>query len=106
MSESPPSHPKHIWLQRFGARLMQLRPDLNAVAATKRAIDTFHDAADLEPEAAADNLVADERRGDDEATDGERPVCESKGLDAGARVEVSAAPVSAFTASGPGRPVG
>ena len=100
MSESPPSHPKHVWLQRFGARLMQLQPDLNAVAATKRAIDTFHDAAGLEPEAAADNLVADERRGDDEATDGERPVCESKELDAGARVEVSAAPLPVFKASG------
>ena len=49
---------------------MQLRPDMNAVVATKHAIDTFHDAADLEPETAADNFAADERRGDDEAAEG------------------------------------
>lgn len=70
MSELLPSHPKHVWLQRFGARLMQLQPHLNAITATKHAIDTFHDAAGLEPEAAADNFAADERRGDDEAHDG------------------------------------
>ncbi|MDE2296966.1 MAG: hypothetical protein KGK18_02260 [Burkholderiales bacterium] len=70
MFESPPSHPKHVWLQRFGARLMQLQPNLNAVTATKHAIDTFHDAAGLEPEEAADNFAADAQRGDDEATDG------------------------------------
>lgn len=70
MSELLPSHPKHVWLQRFGARLMHLQPHLNPVAATKHAIDTFHDAAGLEPEAAAGIFAADERRGDDEATDG------------------------------------
>lgn len=70
MSESTPSHPKHVWLQRFGAHLMQLQPHLNAlVAATKHAIDTFHDASDLDPEEAADNFVADERRSDDESTE-------------------------------------
>lgn len=69
MSESTPSHPKHVWLQRFGAHLMQLQPNMNALVATKHAIDTFHDAADLEPEEAADNFVADERRSDDESTE-------------------------------------
>jgi hypothetical protein len=62
-----PSHPRHIWLQRFGARLMQLQPNLNAVAATKHAVDTFHDAANLEPEAAAERFDAEDRRDEEDA---------------------------------------
>lgn len=62
--ELTPSHPKHIWLQRFGARLMQLHPTMNAVVATKHAVDTFHDSADLEPEAAAETFDAEDQRGE------------------------------------------
>lgn len=56
MQELTPSRSKRIWLQRFRARLMQLQPAMNAVVATKHAVDTFHDAADLEPKAAAETF--------------------------------------------------
>lgn len=64
-----PSHPKHVWLQRFGCRLMSLSPHLNAVTAAKCAFDAFRDSAELEPEAAADKSCADDRRSDEDTSE-------------------------------------
>jgi hypothetical protein len=60
-----PSHPRHIWLQRFGVRLMQLRPDMSAVLAARQAVDAFRDAAELEPEAAAERFNAEDASGEE-----------------------------------------
>ena len=58
-----PSHPRHIWLQRFGVRLMQLQPDMSAMLAARHAVDEFRDAADVEPEAAAEKFNAADLNG-------------------------------------------
>ncbi len=62
-----PSHPRHIWLQRFGIHLMTLQPHLNAVAAAKLAIDAFRDWAHLDPEAAADRIDREDRWDEDDS---------------------------------------
>lgn len=62
-----PTHPKHVWLQRCGIRLMTLQPHLNAVAAAKLAVDAFRDWADLDPAAAAERLDLDGKRDDDDS---------------------------------------
>jgi hypothetical protein len=49
-----PSHPKPQWIERFGARLMQLQTHLNAVDAAKQALSSYAIFAHLEPEAAAE----------------------------------------------------
>lgn len=49
-----PSNAKHIWLDRFGVRLRQLQPSLNFPAAARVALVTWSEAADLEPELAAE----------------------------------------------------
>jgi hypothetical protein len=69
MHESIPSHPKHLWLQRFGTRLMQLQPDMSAFIAAKQAVDTFWDAASLEPEVAAELFDKNERRTQGDGSD-------------------------------------
>jgi hypothetical protein len=66
--ELNPSHPRHVWLQRFGLRLMQLQPDIAAFTAAKQAADAFRDAASLEPEVAAERFDADERRAEEDAS--------------------------------------
>lgn len=52
--------PKPVWLDRFGARLMQLQPRMNPVTAAQHAVATYADAADWEPEEAADIFAAEE----------------------------------------------
>jgi hypothetical protein len=49
-----PSNAKHIWLDRFGVRLRQLQPSMNFPAAARVALVTWSEAADLEPEIAAE----------------------------------------------------
>lgn len=64
MNDPTPACPKHEWLQRFGTRLLQLQPSLNAVLAAKHAVDTFHDAAHLDPERAAETFAIEDERAD------------------------------------------
>lgn len=49
-----PSNANHIWLDRFGVRLRQLQPSLSFPAAAWVALATWSEAADLEPEIAAE----------------------------------------------------
>lgn len=51
---------KPAWHDRFGARLMQLQPRMNAVTAAQHAVATYPDAANLEPEEAAKIFAAEE----------------------------------------------
>jgi hypothetical protein len=53
------SHPMHIWLERFGARLMELHPAMGAVTAAQHAVQAHPEAAELEPEEAAELFVAE-----------------------------------------------
>jgi hypothetical protein len=55
-NEPTPSHPRHVWLQRFGGRLLILQPHTNPRYAVRHALDTFLDAGHLEPEAAAERF--------------------------------------------------
>ena len=48
------AHSKPVWMQRFGARLMQLQPRLNAVDAARHAVSAFAASAHIDPEAAAE----------------------------------------------------
>lgn len=59
-----PLLPKPVWHDRFGARLMQLQPRMNAVTAAQHAAATYPDAADMEPEVAAE-IFADEEPPDE-----------------------------------------
>jgi hypothetical protein len=54
-----PSHPTHIWLERFSARLMELHPTMSTVAAAQHAVDAHPEASELEPEAAAELFAAE-----------------------------------------------
>ena len=56
---STPSHPRHIWLERFGARLMELHPAMSAITAAQHAVDSHPEAAELEPEQAAELFAAE-----------------------------------------------
>jgi hypothetical protein len=67
VADPTPSCLKHLWLQRFGQRLLALQPELNAVAAAKRALDAFHDLAGLDPERAAEAFAASDERSDSDA---------------------------------------
>lgn len=49
---------KPVWLDRFGARLMQLRPQMNALTAAEHAVATYPNAAHMEPEEAAERFAA------------------------------------------------
>jgi hypothetical protein len=49
-----PSSAKHIWLARFGVRLRQLQPSLDFPSAARVALVSWSDAADPEPEIAAE----------------------------------------------------
>jgi hypothetical protein len=49
----PPSS-QEIWLDRFGARLMLLQPKLKPLDAAHEAVSIYPDAADLDPEEAAE----------------------------------------------------
>ena len=64
MDDPTPACPKHVWLQRFGQRLLLLQPELNEIAAAKRALDCFHDLAALAPEHAAEAFAAADERGE------------------------------------------
>ena len=55
-----PSLPKPVWNDRFGARLLQLQPRMNAVTAAQHAVVTYPDAADMDPEEAAEIFAAEE----------------------------------------------
>ena len=59
-----PSLPKPVWHDRFGARLLQLQPRMNAVTAAEHAVVTYADAADMEPELAAEIFAAEEPPGE------------------------------------------
>ena len=55
-----PSLPKPVWHDRFGARLLQLQPWMNAVTAAQHAAVTYPAAADMDPEEAAEIFAAEE----------------------------------------------
>ena len=59
-----PLLPKPVWHDRFGARLMQLQPRMSAVTAAEHAVVTYADAAELEPELAAEIFAAEEPPGE------------------------------------------
>jgi hypothetical protein len=58
-----PAHPRHIWLERFSARLMELHPTMSAVTAAQHAVDSHPEAAELEPELAAEMFVNEDPAG-------------------------------------------
>ena len=66
--DAVPFCPRHLWLQRFGMRLLRLCPDLSAMLAARLALDCFRDMAELEPESAAQAVAKAEMRSD--ANDG------------------------------------
>jgi hypothetical protein len=51
-----PSYPERIWLDIFGARLMQLRPSMSTTTAMEHAVAAFADGAGLEPDEAAETF--------------------------------------------------
>jgi len=59
-----PVLPKPVWHDRFGARLMQLQPRMDAVTAAEHAVVAYPDAADMEPEEVAE-IFADEEPPDE-----------------------------------------
>lgn len=62
--EPKSSHLRDAWVDRFGVRLMQLQPRMNAITAAEHAETTFPDAADLGPEEAAEIFAAEEPPGE------------------------------------------
>jgi hypothetical protein len=60
-----PSHPRHIWAQRFGRRLLELQPLMSAHAAVKAAVDAFNDWSYLEPEEAVGRFLVEQDLQDD-----------------------------------------
>ncbi len=68
VSNVAPLHPKHVWVQRFGIRLMQLQPHMSALMAAKHAVDTFNDSSHLDPDDTAIAFVnRDQRRDEDDS---------------------------------------
>ena len=59
-----PLLPKPVWHDRCGARLMQLQPRMNAVTAAQHAVVIYADAADMDPEVAAEICAAEEPPGE------------------------------------------
>lgn len=49
-----PSHPRPEWIKRFAMRAMLVQPAFDSLSAVMIADSQFDDAADLEPEQAAD----------------------------------------------------
>ena len=62
MSQEP-SHPKPVWMERFGARLMQIERRMNAVDAARHAVAAYAQSAHLEPETAAEIFAGQEPLG-------------------------------------------
>jgi hypothetical protein len=61
------SYPKPIWLDMFGALLLQLQPSMGASTAAEHAVSVFEESAMLEPDEAAEIFAsAIARRGSDE----------------------------------------
>ena len=48
------------WLHRFGAHLMKLRPQMNAVVAVQHAVAAYNDAAHVDPILAAEMAAREE----------------------------------------------
>lgn len=49
-----PSHPRPEWVKRFAVHAMRVQPSIDSVSALMIADGQFEDAADLEPEQAAE----------------------------------------------------
>jgi len=56
---SGPDCDRNRWLDRFSVRLQELRPSMSFPAAARFAVRTWPEAADLEPEKAAELYVAE-----------------------------------------------
>jgi len=54
-----PCHVRNEWLDRFSVRLQELQPSMSFPLAAKFAVRTWPEAADLEPEKAAELYVAE-----------------------------------------------
>ena len=52
------THCTHSWLGSFAARLIQLRPELHIGSAVQFAVTSFHHAAHIDPERAAEIFAA------------------------------------------------
>ena len=51
-------HCTHSWLAGFAARLMQLRPQIGVGRAVAYAVASIHNAADVDPRRAAEEMFA------------------------------------------------
>ena len=49
----PPS-PQKLWLDKFRTHLMRLQPGMNTLDAAHEAVSIYPDAADMDPEEAAE----------------------------------------------------
>ncbi len=49
-----PSHPRPEWVKRFALHAMRVQPAIDSLSAEMIADSQFDDAADLEPEQAAE----------------------------------------------------
>ena len=52
----------HSWLAIFAGRLMELRPQASIASAVRCTVANIHDAADLDPRAAADRFAESRAR--------------------------------------------
>lgn len=53
-----PSHPRPEWVKRFAEHAMLVQPSIDSISAFMIADGQFDDAADLEPEQAAEIFAA------------------------------------------------
>jgi hypothetical protein len=49
--------PKAIWMERFGRRLMQLRPAMNSITAATHSVEAYRSDSEGVPEEAAEKLA-------------------------------------------------
>jgi hypothetical protein len=49
--------PKAIWMERFGRKLMQLRPSMNSITAATHSVEAFRSESESIPEEAAERLA-------------------------------------------------
>jgi hypothetical protein len=49
--------PKAVWMERFGRRLMQLRPSMNSITAATHSVEAYRSESDSVPEEAAEKLA-------------------------------------------------